>query len=90
MEYEVVVFDKLMYVGYFESLQLLFEDFCVVFVCGDIGCGEDVCSVFVEYGLFLVVNFVVESYVDCLIDLFGDFVQMNVIGIFELFDVFCY
>lgn len=89
--FDEVVFnvDKLMYVGNLCMLQLLDGNLKYVFVCVDI-CDCDVFDVFlVEYKFCVVLYFVVESYVDCLIYGFVDFVQINVVGMFMLFEVIC-
>lgn len=89
--FDEVVFnvDKLMYVGNLCMLQLFDWNLKYVFVCVDIcDCGV-FDMLFVEYKFCVVLYFVVESYVDCLIYGLVDFVQINVVGMFMLLEVVC-
>lgn len=85
----VVSFDKFIYVGNWQNFVSFDGDVWYIFVVGDIGDSQLVVCLFVEYQLWVIFNFVVEFYVDCLIYGFEDFIQINIVGIFCLLEEVC-
>ncbi len=80
----VVNLDKLTYAGNLDSLASLIEDPLHIFVHGDILNYELVSELLQTYQPRAIVNFAAESHVDRSIDGPRQFLQTNVVGVFEL------
>lgn len=87
MDYYVIVFDVFIYVGNCWLLEGFFED-CVMFVEGDIIDVMFVDQFFVDVDV--VVYYVVELYNDNLLNDLCLFFDMNIIGMYMLFEVVCW
>lgn len=85
----IVVLDVFIYVGNFFSLELLISKGKIEFIKGDIGDQNVVEILLCDYQIDIFVNFVVESYVDCLIIGLDVFIEINIMGIYLLLKVVC-
>lgn len=82
----VVNLDKLTYAGNLDTLAPIMKDPGHVFVEGDIRDRALTQKLLAEHKPDAVVNFAAESHVDRSINAPGDFVQTNVVGVFELLE----
>jgi dTDP-glucose 4,6-dehydratase len=82
----VVNLDKLTYAGNFNNLSELEGDARHVFVQGGIEDRDLVRRLLSEYRPIAVVNFAAESHVDRSIDSPGDFIQTNIVGVYQLLE----
>jgi dTDP-glucose 4,6-dehydratase len=82
----IVNLDKLTYAGNMETLDSLKGDPRHIFVHGDIGNKELVAKLLKEYQPRAIVNFAAESHVDRSIHGPAEFVQTNIVGIFNLLE----
>jgi dTDP-glucose 4,6-dehydratase len=82
----VVVLDKLTYAGNLESLEDVAAHPLFRFVRGDICDRQLVRALFAEEKPDVVINLAAESHVDRSIDAPADFVNTNVLGVFELLE----
>lgn len=82
----VINLDKLTYAGNRDSLSSLSGDTRHVFVCGDIGDRHLVREVLTEHRPRAIINFAAESHVDRSIHGPDDFIQTNIVGIFNLLE----
>jgi len=80
----IVNLDKLTYAGNLQTLATLRNDCRHVFVQGDIGDATLVQRLLAEHTPRAVINFAAESHVDRSINGPGDFIQTNVVGVFNL------
>ncbi len=82
----VVNLDKLTYAGNLETLSSLANDARHVFIHGDIGDRTLVGTLLTRYRPRALINFAAESHVDRSIHGPGDFIQTNVVGMFNLLE----
>ena len=82
----IVNLDKLTYAGSLESLASIKEEPRHVFVQGDIADRRLVGQLLSQYHVSAVVNFAAESHVDRSISGPADFIQTNIVGVFELLE----
>jgi dTDP-glucose 4,6-dehydratase len=82
----LVNLDKLTYAGCLASLSAVENDTRHHFVHGDIGDRALLRRLLAEYRPAAVVNFAAESHVDRSIDSPGEFIQTNLVGMFELLE----
>ena len=82
----VINLDKLTYSGNRHNLDGLKDDPRHIFVQGDIGDRELMRRLFEEHRPRAVVNFAAESHVDRSIDSPGEFIQSNIVGVFNLLE----
>lgn len=87
--YEVVSFDVLIYVVNLENVVLVLNSLFYVFEQVDLCDCVVLDWVLVMYKFDVIMYLVVESYVDRFIDGLGDFIEMNIIGIYNLLEVVC-
>jgi len=80
----IVNLDKLTYAGNLQTLAALRDDERHIFVQGDIGDTVLVQRLLSDYAPRAIVNFAAESHVDRSIDEPGEFIQTNVVGVFNL------
>lgn len=80
----VVNLDKLTYAGSLDSLASVGKDRLHIFVRGDISDYELVSQLLQTYQPTAIVNFAAQSHVDRSIDRPRQFLQTNVVGVFEL------
>lgn len=79
--YSIVNYDLFIYVGNFENLKDIESYENYMFVKGDINNREFVDYLVKYYNIDVIVNFVVEFYVDCSIIELDIFIKSNVLGI---------
>jgi len=82
----VINLDKLTYAGNLANLQSLKNDPRYIFVHGDIGDKELVNKLLAEHRPRAIINFAAESHVDRSIHGPAEFIQTNVVGIFNLLE----
>jgi dTDP-glucose 4,6-dehydratase len=82
----IVNLDKLTYAGNLATLNSLEKDTRHIFVRGDIADYDLVLSLLKNHSIRAVVNFAAESHVDRSIHGPGDFIQTNVVGMFNLLE----
>ncbi len=82
----IVNLDKLTYAGNLVTLKSLSSDYRHVFVQGDISDYELVFSLLKKHSIRSVVNFAAESHVDRSIHGPSDFIQINIVGTFNLLE----
>ena len=82
----VINLDKLTYSGNRHNLDGVADDARHIFVQGDIGDRELMRRLFDEHRPRAVVNFAAESHVDRSIDAPDEFIQSNIVGVFNLLE----
>lgn len=82
----LVNLDRLTYAGNLGNLAGIGEEHGHLFIEGDIGNRELVSRLLEEHRPRAVVNFAAESHVDRSIDSAGEFIQTNVVGLFNLLE----
>jgi dTDP-glucose 4,6-dehydratase len=83
---QVINLDKLTYAGNIESLQSINGDQRHVFVRGDIGDSALITKLLVQHQPRAIINFAAESHVDRSIHGPGEFIQINIVGTFQLLE----
>ena len=83
---KVIVLDKLTYAGNKASLSDLEEDSRFIFAQGDICDGRFVSELIRAFNPVHVVNFAAETHVDRSIDSPRQFIETNIVGVFELLE----
>jgi dTDP-glucose 4,6-dehydratase len=82
----VVNLDKLTYAGNLETLKSLTDDVRHAFVCGDVGERPLLQDLLHKHTPRAVINFAAESHVDRSIADAADFIQTNIVGMFNLLE----
>jgi dTDP-glucose 4,6-dehydratase len=80
----VVNIDKLTYAGNLQNLASIWEDKRHIFVRGDIGDGDLMSRILIDYKPRAIINLAAESHVDRSIHSPESFIQTNLLGTFRL------
>ncbi len=87
-EYSVINIDKLTYAGNLESLESIENDARYIFEQVDICDASEIKRVFNEHQPDIVMHLAAESHVDRSIDSPESFINSNIVGVFNLLEIF--
>lgn len=86
-DYVIINLDKLTYAGNLDSLSSVLNNKRHIFIHGSIGDKKLVKQILTTYKPFAIINLAAESHVDRSIDGPADFIQTNIVEVFQLLEV---